>query len=367
MQQAYDPLRPRQVVLQDMYAHLKSDGHWLSTIKLRNAATLCTDYSVQNEKGEVLPDDTKLLKSRWFRTFLREALSCNLYGGELIELPYGETITVKPIPRRNTKPNSAIVFPYVWQETTIDCTAMLGDSIIKIDNDEDMFGIVEQLCGLLIWKRNTMQAWAEFIEKFGMPMITATTTKTNEADISQIEGMLRQLGEAAQAVLPQGTSIDIKQNNLTDAYQVYLQFIKLCDDQISKAILGGTMILDNGASKSQSEVHERNLDEKIAAEDRISIGFIINDQLFPLLKSRGLISQDAVFVWDTAFEIELTEHWKIVTDMLDRGGEFDDDAIEWIRKRFNVPISGINPVQQQQQQATTTKPQASRGMAANFR
>ena len=43
-----------------------------------------------------------------------------------------------------------------------------------------------------------------------------------------------------------------------EAFAVFLDYL---DKQISKLVLGGTMISDNGSSRSQSEVHERTTDD----------------------------------------------------------------------------------------------------------
>ncbi|WP_407512888.1 phage portal protein family protein, partial [Elizabethkingia miricola] len=50
--------------------------------------------------------------------------------------------------------------------------------LIQMGKNYDL-GIINNIIPNLIWKRNVMQAWAEFCEKFGLPLITATTNTTD--------------------------------------------------------------------------------------------------------------------------------------------------------------------------------------------
>jgi len=194
---------------------------------------------------------------------------------------------------------------------------------------------------LLIWKRNAQQSWAEFTEKYGMPLISATTNKTSSADIKRIESMLNALGEAAQAVLPEGTSIDIKPFAGSDSYNVYDKQIARINEEISKPLVGGTMTTDNGSSRSQSEVHERNLDDKIALLDKRTIEFIVNNQLIPIMQVWGwnVNAETDKFRFKPSFEIDLTKHWEIVNGILTRF-EITPEWEQWLSKTFNVPKIG---------------------------
>ena len=194
------------------------------------------------------------------------------------------------------------------------------------------------ICGQLIWKRNAQQSWAEFTERFGMPLISATTSKTSQADIRQIKEMLRTLGEAATAVLPEGTSIRIDPFTGGDSYRVYDAQIERINEEMSKPITGGTMITDDGSSRSQAQVHERNLDDKIAESDRRMIQFIVNNQLLPMMNYWGwdVNPETDEFQFDPSFELTLEQHWNVVNQVLNHY-EVDE---QWLAKTFNVKITG---------------------------
>ena len=163
--------------------------------------------------------------------------------------------------------------------------------------------------------------------------------RTDDANVAKVQKMLQALGEAATAVLPEGTSLNIQPFTGGDSFQVYKAQIDALDNEISKAIVGGTMVTDNGSSRSQSEVHERNLDEKLAQADSRLVEFTVNDQLFPILEywGYGISPKTDYFEFDRGSELTLKEHWDIVNAALQH---YEIDQ-EWVGKTFDIPITGV--------------------------
>lgn len=359
---AMDVSNPRPFILQDLYDNLKSDGHLLSQIGLRKAATLCSTFSIIDKKtGDTNTEKTELLQTEWFHNLIDNALDSVLYGYTIQELSNTETFEFGVIPRRNVVPTKSMVLFEVSGDKGIDISAGFENTLIHCGKKTDL-GLMEHLCPYLIWKRNAYQSWAEFCEKFGMPLISATTNKTSKADIDRIETMLKALGEAAQAVLPEGTTLDIKPFTGGDSYNVFDKLIGRMDNEIAKPITGGTMITDNGSSRSQSEVHERNLDDKLAVMDKFMIQFLVNGQLMTLLQSHGLVFNPETdkFQYNTTFNLTVKEHWDIASGMITAGYDIDP---KWMSKTFNVPILGRKTPAEPQQPAD----QGAKNLSAAFR
>lgn len=330
---------PRLYLLQDLYDNLKDDGHFISQVELRKAATLCTPFSIiDRATGEVNEEKTKLFKTEWFYNFMEDALESPYYGYTLLELSDPATMRFTLVPRRNVVPSLLMVLPEVNATNGISYATGFENTLIHVGKPTDV-GIMANICGQLIWKRNAQQSWAEFSEKYGQPLITATTNKTSKGDIDKIENLLSALGEAAQAVLPEGTTIDIKPFAGADAYRVYDKQIERINTEIGKPLTGGTMISDNGASRSQSEVHERNLDDKIAAADQRIISFTVNGQLLRIMQAAGwdVNPETDEFTFDTSVKLALKDYFEIVTKLLDKGYPI---PTKWISKTFNIPITG---------------------------
>lgn len=336
---AQNPANPRICQLQDLYDNLEADGHYIAQRDLRKAATTGYAFSIVNRKtGDIDEQKTAFFQSEWFFDFVDAVLDSIFKGFTLVELTDPKNINFEVIPRRNIVPRLGIVVREPYDQTGINFTRGFEHTLIHVGKPSDL-GIMADICGQLIWKRNAQQSWAEFAERFGMPLISATTNKTTRADIQQIDEMLAALGESARAVLPEGTTIAVTPFAGSDAFRVYDAQIDRINAEISKPITGGTMVTDDGSSRSQSEVHERNLDDKLSEADRRMVAFVVNNQLLPMLAHWHHPVNPATdyFQFDSSFELDLTQHWSIVNQMITQGYEVDE---KWLAQTFNVPITG---------------------------
>lgn len=334
--------RPRYNLYYDLIEDLITDGHLQSQIQLRKLSTLNTDYRVINvQSGKENDEIGFIINQQWFFDFIEICLDSILMGASVIEFHsfQNERIKFRLIPRQHVIPKLGHILLDLSKDDVIDYRQeQFQPWIIQIGNDNDL-GVLNNIVPNLIWKRNVAQSWAEFCEKFGLPLITATTNTIDERIIDNVHNMLLQLGEASVGTFPPGTEIKFQEANRTDAYNVYLQFLQTNTDEISKQLVGSTMLSDQGTNRSQTEVHERSLDNKIAQADKRMIQFIVNDQLFPLLRYHGYkINDDDYFEFKTAEqEMELPELWNITNGLLTNGYEVEQ---EWISKTFNIPITG---------------------------
>lgn len=340
---ATDPDNQRLYALEDLCDNLEADGHYISQVELRKAATLGREFSIIDRRtGKEQPEKTAFFYRQWFYDLMDDILNFIPRGRKLLELvdPAGPRFIA--IPNRNVVPFKRQILLSVQDDKGIDYTPFLGHTLIQVGNADDL-GLMANLCGQLIWKRNAQQSWAEYSERFGFPLITATTNKSSDAEIARIRQMLAALGEAAQAVLPEGTTIDIKAANSGDAYQVYDKQIERINSEVSKALIGGTMVSDDGSSRSQSEVHERNLDDKIAARDRRIVTFVTNDQVIPMLAMWGhpFDPENDLFQFNQTFDLTVREHWDIVA----QAGNIYNIPPDWVSKTFNFPIEDVKPKQ----------------------
>jgi SPP1 gp7 family putative phage head morphogenesis protein len=85
---------------------------------------------------------------------------------------------------------------------------------------------------------------------------------------------------------------------------VFDGLIKTCDEQIAKAILGGTMITDNGSSQAQANVHYAVKNE-INLSDIIWMEYMLNWDVKPRLINFGIPLANGQIKFDTTREIPL--------------------------------------------------------------
>lgn len=333
--------RPRMHFIQDLYDDLDTDGHLTGDIELRKNATLNTAFIIIDDNtGQENEEATKLCNQSWFFDFINEALDAIFKGYSLVEFESFESkkVSFNSIPRRNVVPKLKMLFPNPNEDKGISYDDPYFEKwIIQIGKENDL-GLLNKIVPNLIWKRNVTQSWATFCQKFGMPMVTANTHSKDIDEIKRIDYMLSQLGELSRGVFPQGTTVDFKEANKTDTYMVYDKFVERNNSEISKALVGGTMLTSDGSSRSQAEVHERNLDDKLATKDKRSIAFLINDYLIPILIHHGYgsLNENSKFAWNKGHGLALDKYWTIVKGVMEEN-EVDAD---WLSKTFSIPITG---------------------------
>ncbi len=337
---ADDPTEPRWAAIQDLYEYLRPDANEGSAIELRKGVTEANKFLIVSKKTkEEDGDKTEQLEKEWFFNLIGDALDHIFYGYSVIQITDAVNGLYSLIPRRNFVPQKRMILleSNGTEGISIDDPAVKG-GIIYVQN-QYKWGIMNDVVPDLIWKRNARQAWAEFSDKFGLPLMTATTNKGNPEDIARIDAMLEKLGQAARAVLPEGTTLDIKNEaKQGDPYNVFLKQMEYSDAQIDKRFLGGTMVSADGSSRSQAEVHERNLNYILSEKDRRKVEFMVNDQLFPILINAGYnLSAEDRFIFDRSEDLDLKEHWEIVSGLIEKGYNIPET---WLSETFNVPIDG---------------------------
>lgn len=121
-----------------------------------------------------------------------------------------------------------------------------------------------------------------------------------------------------------------------DAYNVYDKRIDRANSEMSKGILGQTMTIDNGSSRSQSETH-LEVFENICAADAKLIAYIINDDLIPRMIRLGFPLAGHTFEWDNAATYSPAEQRELERMLLQY---YDIDPV-YFADKYKMPITGV--------------------------
>lgn len=340
IKEAEDDRYPKRVKWGEISKDLDLDNHWSSQVLIRNLAVLCREFRIVDKPtGKENEEKTKLFKAPWFYRYLFLSLSAKFFGTRVVEIQdllFGNYTkdAIFLIPTENVIPDKKQILFRASSMTGYDYSE--DDYIIQIDEDTFM-GLLCKAAPQIIWKKNAQQSWAEFSEKFGIPMRYATTNKRDQQTLDRIEKMLDSLGSAARAIFPEGTTVDFKEADTQDAFEVFDKKIERCNSEISKLVNGVTMMSDNGSSLSQSQVHF-NVNQFIIKADSKDLYNDVNWNLFPHLNRIGfpIDPLKEEFQWDDTETLGKKDQWAIVSGLL----KFYDVDDEWISEQFGVPITG---------------------------
>jgi len=321
-----DPFNSTTIDLIRVYNDIVIDAHLTATIEARISRTSSKDFKVIDEKGDEIEDESNIFASEWFRDFIKLALESKFYGYSLITFgdrqgKFFEGVDV--FNREYVYPQKAAVrkSPYDTTELMpINKNPFLGWSI-GVGKSNDM-GLLMKAAPLIIFKKTALGSWTEFAELFGTPFRFGKTNVTDETLRDNMYDMLDNMGRNAFGVFDEGDSLEFIRDNKTDSHNVYNELIERTNSEISKLILGSTMTMDDGSSRSQSEVHERT-SGAINKEDAFFITDLVNNKLIPFLNTYHDFNITGVWTFDDKENTTKEQQFKI--------------DIELVKNGFNVP------------------------------
>lgn len=339
-QMAIDTERPYRNKLLDIYDDIVTDGHISGAIEQRKKMVLQKPYKITNPKnGEEIPDALHIFQSQWFADAMDIMLEARFYGHSLIQLGdvredrFDGAILV---PRRHIVPELGVITrePGDDPSTGIPYREKFANWVIEAGKPNDL-GLLLKCAPHAISKKNMAAFWDQFGEMFGMPIRIAKTQSRDPKEVAKIDNMMESMGARAWARFAEDTEIEFQETERGDAFNVYDKRIERANTEISKLLLGQTMTMDNGSSKSQSETHLTVL-QNIVNSDAAMLRHIINDQVIPLCRTHGLLKTDAVFQWDEPLNYTADEQLRLEQMLLSRY-EINPD---YFVKKYNIPITG---------------------------
>lgn len=135
-----------------------------------------------------------------------------------------------------------------------------------------------------ICKAYTVKDWMSFVELYGLPMRLGRYGPSATADdVDTLFRAVSNIGTDAAAVLPESMRIDFQEIAGGQGNDIFENFARWTDEQVSKAVLGQTMTSDNGSSMAQAEVHNEVRHDVAKADARGVTGTLNRDLVIPFV------------------------------------------------------------------------------------
>ncbi len=157
--------------------------------------------------------------------------------------------------------------------------AIITYSGIKINGVH--ISLTEIVAILVVIKYFALQKdWTRFNEIFGLPLLMGTADETaSESDIDRLYEALEMIGSNARGVLSGAVKIDIFQPKNNDP-KMFAEIIKLCNEEMSKAVLGQSGTSGSGEKSSYASLKVLNGVREDVAQDSLDIlADAINERL----------------------------------------------------------------------------------------
>lgn len=342
-QLAINVQNPNRLRLLDIYRDVDLDLHLSGCIGQLQGFIMSKSFKLTNEKNDTDEDALKYLETAWFKQFVKYVLQARYWGHSLIEL--GDVITredgtltlngVSLIPRKHVVPEYGRVTVNPggsWESGISYREPPYCDSLVEVGGPDDL-GLYLKAAIQTIPKKYALAFWDSFAEMFGLPIRIAKTTSRDQKEIDRLGKMMETMGSKAWAVLPEESSIELKESSRGDAYNVYDKRIDRANSELSKLVLFVTMTIEDGASLSQSKVHLKVLDNLIY-EIADLVRDTVNDQLLPKMVKMGFPLKGLRFDWNEPVDYT-PEQQKAFEEMILNNYEVDGSYFE---DKYGIPV-----------------------------
>jgi hypothetical protein len=333
---------PNRFQLYQTYKDVVLDAHLSGALEQRTLNAIGSGWQVVDKAtGERNEEKTKLLESEWFTKFLRYALDSKFWGHSLVDLGDNVDLSfpdIELVPRQYVKPEYGIV----TQHTAGNVGVSYNDEpytkwVVPIGEKRDL-GLLMKASPYSIWKKNTLGSWNEHAEIFGSPLRIGRTDVRDEATRANMEAMLANMGAAAYGVFDKDDAVEFIDGAKRDAYRIYGNLVEFLNKEMSKLIIGQTMTLDDGSSRSQAEVHER-VSKQIEQSDKEFLKSVVNGLLFPRLNWHKFGLENTEFVFIEKDSLSIQDQSKFDIELIKSGKYNIPD--EYIMSRYGTPVEEV--------------------------
>ena len=202
---------------------------------------------------------------------------------------------------------------------------------------------------LFWWLLRTMsrQWWADLLERFGVPFLKGKYS--DDKGKATLERAFRLAVRLGAIVVSKNTEVEVVQAANSDASNSHERFITICNQEISKLIVGQTLSstasptgeLGGGTANLQGEVRD-----DIRKADAKSLAATIRGQLFEqLLAINGQTGRAPKILFGSESVREQTATLSVIGKLHEAGLEPDDDALNTISERIGFGIRRAAPPQ----------------------
>lgn len=204
-------------------------------------------------------------------------------------------------------------------------------------------GLHRVLVWPFLYKAFAIGDFAEFLETFGLPMITGKyfSGATDDEKASLLRAVTA-LGHDARAIMPAEMELEIQSVTASGATSPHLAMVDWAERSQSKAILGQTMSAEaksTGIGSGNADLHDDVRHDILKADARQIEGTITRDLLYPLLAlNRGGIDSLARcprLVFDTGEAEDLAAYADSLPKLVAVG--MKKIPVAWVHEKLRIP------------------------------
>lgn len=262
IKQAESTTRPLRYNLYNIYRENRDIvSHLEALLNVRHSVLQQRNILYVKPNGEVDEAMSEWLKSPQFKKFLYQIMETQFWGFSLFDFTnYAgkEWFNFDLVNRKHVDPINQVVYKYEYGTGPEQYNTPARQKYIMELGERRDLGLLKNASFIAIHIRNLTSDMMNYVELAGNNF-TVIKTKGNDPRLNtQAMDAIKNLGASGTLQLPDGVT-DLEIDNLSSSQQnqLFTGIFDLLNKELSKLILGSTMVTESGSSRSQSEVHER--------------------------------------------------------------------------------------------------------------
>ncbi|GAA4465171.1 hypothetical protein GCM10023093_16880 [Nemorincola caseinilytica] len=279
---------PDRTRLYDIYDDILLDGHLSGIIDKRISAVLNKRLHYLDAGGERIDGMDAIISSAPFRHVLRLIIEAKLWGLSGIEFLPGSRLQVAAIPRKHIKPERGII-SYQQNDAGEGFSYHNEPSLFIVDNGD--LGLLLRCAPYVIYKRDAMADWANYIECFGQPVRVIKYDAYDEQTRIELKQVLEESGSSLALMIPKQADFEMKDGKWSNGDgRLQAGFKKALDDELSVLVLGNTETTSNSGTGSQAKsmVHLSQQQELTRADIVYATNILNDERMHTILRSYDL-------------------------------------------------------------------------------
>lgn len=328
-------INPYRIELYRLYKDILLDAHISAVWEARKSEIMGTNFLVY-KKGKLQEKQTDFIQRKWFYDFIDYTLDSKMWGFSLIQ--FGDVLDnefsdVDLVPRPYVRPEFNIVVQMWGAMTGQNYTeSPYKEWSIPIGKKEDL-GIMLKLGPLYIWKKTAFECWAQYCQIFGVPGRVIKTDTSDVKAYNNARKMVKEMGSTLGAVMDKDDEIEILESSSAHVGDTFKGLIEMCNQEISKLILGESSSMDPKAFVGSSQIHEKTKNQKIL-QDIVWLENIFKYQLIPFLNYHTDMFENCSIRIENDQQLTLQEKSDVIKMLLEGGYTIPD---EYIMETFGIP------------------------------
>lgn len=321
--------------LYDMYAScLTTDGHLQGIVNKRLSAVARQRFEFQRD-GKGVDEVNAQIRSPWFRSFVKDAVSSKLWGFTLCQFRRDERgwITYDLINRKHFDPVKKQVLQYEMDTNGVPLDAF-SDCLVICDEPRGL-GLLATCMPYALYKRGNLGDWALFCQIFGMPIREYIYAAGDEEARKRLLKDAKQQGANAVYIHPEGSTMTLHEaQGKSGTNDLYERFTNNCNDEMSIAILGNTLTTKSDTNGTQALGTVQAKEQmKITEDDTQFILDLLNYDMTDIFSSLGVDTSGGEFVCVEEKYQDKQVQINVVAKLKEMGLPMSDD---YLYKTFDV-------------------------------